>query len=116
MLEVVLSHRFKRDLRVAKRRGCPLDKLEEVVNTLAQQLPLAEKYRDHSPLENIKGFGSVILNLTGCSFTAWKKQRWRCFYFAPGHTQIYFEGNRMTEIKKSPRNLFPRAFPVVIFR
>ncbi len=56
MLEVVLSHRFKRDLRVAKRRGCPLDKLEEVVNTLAQQLPLAEKYRDHSLAGEYKGF------------------------------------------------------------
>lgn len=46
MLEVVLSNRFKKDLKLAARRGLPLDELNTVVDWLAAgltQLELAEK-------------------------------------------------------------------------
>ena len=46
MLEVVLSNRFKKDLKLAARRGLPLDELNTVVDRLAAgltQLELAEK-------------------------------------------------------------------------
>lgn len=35
MLEVVLSNRFKKDLKLAARRGLPLDELNTVVDWLA---------------------------------------------------------------------------------
>ena len=36
MLEVVLSNRFKKDLKLAARRGLPLDELNTVVDWLAR--------------------------------------------------------------------------------
>lgn len=47
MLDIVLSNRFKKDLRLAVRRGYNLELLESVVDTLAKQEPLAPKYKDH---------------------------------------------------------------------
>ena len=43
MLEVVLSNRFKKDLKLAARRGCNFELLNEIVNKLASQEPLPEK-------------------------------------------------------------------------
>ena len=48
MLNIVASHQFKKDLKLAKKRGLNMDLLRTVVNTLAEQKPLEEKYRDHS--------------------------------------------------------------------
>lgn len=48
MLEIVLSNQFKKDLKLAQKRGCNLELLNSVVETLASGNPLAEKFRDHS--------------------------------------------------------------------
>jgi len=51
VLTIVRSNRFLKDLRLAKKRGLDLSSLEEVVNKLANQEKLDEKYHDH-PLSN----------------------------------------------------------------
>ena len=56
MLEVVLSNRFKRDLKRAVRRGCQVELLEEVVNTLAKRQPLPESNHDHILTGNWSGY------------------------------------------------------------
>lgn len=56
MLNVVLSNRFKKDLKTAAKRGYDLDLLETVVNTLANQQPLPEKNRDHALTGEYIGF------------------------------------------------------------
>ena len=56
MLEIVLSNRFKKDLKLAQKRGYNLDLLDEVVETLARQEPLPEKNRDHSLTGDYTGF------------------------------------------------------------
>lgn len=43
MLEVLLSNRFKKDLKLAKKRGYNLELLYDVVDILARQEPLPEK-------------------------------------------------------------------------
>ena len=43
MLEIVLSNRFKKDLKLAKKRGYNLDLLNDVVDMLARQETLPEK-------------------------------------------------------------------------
>lgn len=48
MLTIVRSNRFLKDLRLAKKRGLDLSLLEEVVNKLANQEVLEEKYHDHA--------------------------------------------------------------------
>ena len=56
MLNVVLSNRFKKDLRAAAKRGYDLNLLDAVVNTLASQQPLPEKNRDHALTGDYIGF------------------------------------------------------------
>lgn len=52
---IVLTSMFKKDLKLAKKRGYDLSLLNNVVDTLATGQPLAEKYKDHSLLGNYKG-------------------------------------------------------------
>ena len=56
MLKIVLSHQFKKDLKLAKKRGCKIAELQKVVNTLAEQNALEEKYRDHHLTGEYRGF------------------------------------------------------------
>ena len=56
MLKIVVSNQFKKDMKLAKKRGLKLEHLAEVVNTLAAQLPLNEKYRDHNLTGKYRGF------------------------------------------------------------
>ena len=56
MLEVVLSNRFKKDLKLAAKRGYNLDLLENVVDTLARGEKLTEKFIDHELIGNYSGF------------------------------------------------------------
>lgn len=56
MLDIVPSNQFKKDLKLAKKRGCKIEHLRDVVNTLAQERKLDEKYRDHGLTGNYKGF------------------------------------------------------------
>ena len=56
MLDVVLSNRFKKDLKLAAKRGLDLAELETIVNRLAAQQPLPDKNRDHSLTGDYIGF------------------------------------------------------------
>ncbi len=56
MIDVVLSNQFKKDLKLMSKRGFNLDLLEEVVNKLASNIELDEKYRDHALIGNYFGF------------------------------------------------------------
>lgn len=56
MLEVVLSNRFKKDLRLAAKRGQDLSQLEAIVDQLAAQQPLPERNRDHDLTGDYIGF------------------------------------------------------------
>lgn len=52
---IVLTSMFKKDLKLAKKRGYDLSLLNVVVDMLAMGQPLAEKYKDHSLVGNYKG-------------------------------------------------------------
>ena len=56
MLEIVPSNQFKKDLKLAKRRGLKIELLREVVNTLAMKKKLDDKHHDHSLAGNYKSF------------------------------------------------------------
>lgn len=55
-LDIVLSNRFRKDLKLAKKRGLDLNLLDEVVTTLATTQVLDEKYRDHPLSGDYAGF------------------------------------------------------------
>jgi mRNA interferase YafQ len=46
-LEIIMSNKFKKDLKTAAKRNYDLGLLNEVVDTLASGLVLPPKYRDH---------------------------------------------------------------------
>ena len=56
MYKIVASNQFKRDLKLAKKRGLDLSQLKSVVNMLADGKNLEEKYRDHSLTGEYRGF------------------------------------------------------------
>ena len=53
--EVKFTSQFKKDLKLAKKQNKDLDKLFEVVNTLADGGTLDSKYRDHELSGDYKG-------------------------------------------------------------
>lgn len=54
--EVKFTNQFKRDLKLAKKQGKDINKLFDVISTLAEGKKLDSKYRDH----NLSG------DYTGC--------------------------------------------------
>ena len=56
MLEIVPSNQFKKDLKLAKRRGLKIELQREVINTLAMKMKLDDKYREHCLTGNYKSF------------------------------------------------------------
>lgn len=56
MLDIVPSNRFKKDLKLAIKRGYNIELLDDVVNKLAMQKALEEKYKDHELTGDFKGF------------------------------------------------------------
>lgn len=53
---LVLSGRFKRSLKLAKKRGLDIVLLDSVVENLLRGVPLEPKYKDHPLSGNYKGF------------------------------------------------------------
>ncbi|MCF0145845.1 MAG: type II toxin-antitoxin system YafQ family toxin [Eubacterium sp.] len=56
MLDIIASNQFRKDLKLAGKRGKDLGELRRVVNQLASCQPLAEKYHDHHLSGNYSGF------------------------------------------------------------
>lgn len=56
MLDIVLSNRFKKDLKLAARHGYNLELLDEIVDKLAKREPLPDKNWDHSLTGDYAGF------------------------------------------------------------
>lgn len=47
MLEIRFNNRMKRDVKLLKKRGKDLQKLENILNLLANRETLPDKYNDH---------------------------------------------------------------------
>ena len=56
MLEVHYLNKFKRDVKRLQKQGKDLQKLREVIELLANEQPLPEKYRDHKMTGNWNDF------------------------------------------------------------
>ena len=54
--ELVLTGKFKKGLKLAKKRGLDLKLLEDIVDKLQNGIPLEEKYHDHELKGKFKGF------------------------------------------------------------
>ena len=56
MLHIEYTTKFKRDLKLAKRRHKDLKSLQEIIKTIAQQKQLNVKFRDHPLTGNWVGY------------------------------------------------------------
>ena len=54
--QLVLTGKFKKGLKSAKRRGLEIALLDNVVEKLLHGIPLEEKNKDHELKGNFKGF------------------------------------------------------------
>ena len=48
MLKLEFQGQFKKDYKLAIKRGCDIKLLQEVITLLAEEKPLPPKYRDHA--------------------------------------------------------------------
>ena len=53
--KIKFTKRFKKDLKQAKKQGKDIEKLFDVIEKIANDETLDEKYRDHSLVGNYKG-------------------------------------------------------------
>lgn len=53
--ELVLSNRFKKDLKLCEKRKLDISKLEAVVDSLLSGEPLSDRHRDHNLSGNWTG-------------------------------------------------------------
>lgn len=56
MLELVTTSTFRKDLKIAKKRGYDLSLIEFVIDELLKENTLAPKYKDHALTGNYRGF------------------------------------------------------------
>ena len=60
---------FRKDLKLAKKRGLPLSDLYTVMDLLATGEPLPEKNHDHPLHGDYEGYRECHINPDGCSST-----------------------------------------------
>lgn len=58
MLKIEYQGQFKKDFKLAVKRGCDISEFEKVVSMLANQQKLPDKYRDHA-LTDSKDYSGV---------------------------------------------------------
>ena len=58
MLKAEFTGQFKKDYKLAIKRGCNPQEMQEVITLLINEQPLPEKYRDHA-LENSRDYQNV---------------------------------------------------------
>ena len=58
MLKIEYQGQFKKDFKLAVKRGCDIAELQKAISFLANEQPLPERYRDHA-LTNTKEFKDV---------------------------------------------------------
>lgn len=56
MRTLVYSGQFKRDVKMAKKRGKDMNKLKDLMSLLINDQPLAYHYKDHQLTGNWNGF------------------------------------------------------------
>ncbi|MDO4727093.1 MAG: type II toxin-antitoxin system YafQ family toxin [Porphyromonadaceae bacterium] len=56
MRTIVTSNQYKKDLKLARKRGCNETLLDDIIKRLASDIPLPKENRDHSLTGNFVGF------------------------------------------------------------
>lgn len=68
MYQLEQTVKFKKDIKLAKKRGLDMRLLDEVVTQLVEKGTLPQKTKPTNWRVIIKGFGNAISNQIGCWF------------------------------------------------
>ena len=80
MRERFYTSAFRKDYKRITKRGLNLDLLKEVINMLAEDKPLPQKYRDHDLTGNYIGWRECHI-----------RPDWLLVYRKAGTTDLYLE-------------------------
>lgn len=61
MLKLITTGQFCKDYKRVKRRGYDMKRLEDIIDQLLAEQPLAEKHRDHALVGNYIGFRECLI-------------------------------------------------------
>ena len=90
MLKIVLSNRFRKDLKLAQKRGMNLDLLRDVVNALANEEKLAAQYHDHDLSGVFSGFRECHIQPDWLLVYRIEKNELELFLFRTGtHSDLF---------------------------
>ena len=90
MLSIVPSNQFKKDLKLAKKRGLNLDKLKNAIDTLANEQELPAKCRDHSLSGNYSDFRECHIEPDWLLIYRIEKDELELFLFRTGsHSDLF---------------------------
>lgn len=56
MYKIIVSHKYLRDLKLARKRGLDESKLNDIISLLREGKNLPSKYKDHPLVSNYKGY------------------------------------------------------------
>lgn len=86
MREVIRTNQFKRDVKLAEKRGKDVAKLREVILLLMNEAPLLPRYKDHPLAATGSTTATATSNQTGCCFT--RSTATICIWSGPEATPI----------------------------
>ena len=66
--ELILTGKFKKSLKLARKRGLDISLLEDIVTMLQNNIPLEEKHRDHELKGKYQGFRVLLLTFVSSLF------------------------------------------------
>ena len=66
--ELILTGKFKKSLKLARKRGLDITLLDDIVTMLQNNIPLEEKYRDHELKGKYQGFRVLLLTFVSSLF------------------------------------------------
>ena len=90
MLKIVLSNRFRKDLKLAQKRCMNLNLLRDVVNALANEEKLAAKYHDHDLSGVFSGFRECHIQPDWLLVYRIEKKELELFLFRTGtHSDLF---------------------------
>lgn len=90
MYKIVVSKQFKKDFKLAKKRGLDLTRLETVVNLLASGKVLPKRYRDHSLGGNYRDFRECHIQPDWLLVYRIEKEELMLFLFRTGsHADLF---------------------------
>lgn len=58
MLDIVFDNKFKKEYKLALKRGCKAEEMEQILQILANEKQIPPKYKDHA-LTNSRDFKNV---------------------------------------------------------